>query len=81
VQRAFSAIPFFYQKVTSTSPVTATIGTNTTSSSLATVYLDGRVDWMIAQRNALLCWTGHNLVLTPKLNFQMVGDLALGRIF
>jgi hypothetical protein len=75
LRRAIFGVPYLYQKVTSTSPVTVTIGTNTTSSSFATVYLDGRVDWMVAQRNALLCYTGHNLILEPKLNIQMVGML------
>jgi len=52
--------------------MTAVIGTNTASSSFTTVHLDGRKDWIIAQRNALLSWTGDGLIVRPKLNLQMV---------
>lgn len=29
--------------------------------------LDGTTDWMVAQRNALLAWTGHTLAVTPRI--------------
>lgn len=35
------------------------------------IHLDGRLDWMIAQRNALLAWTGHTLTLSPRANLRM----------
>lgn len=38
---------------------------------MVVVHLDGRLDWMIAQRNALLAWTGNNLTLTPRINTKM----------
>jgi len=70
LRRATFGIPFLYQKLTSISPLTAIIGTNSTSTSLSTVNLDGRLDWVIAQRNALLAWTGEALIVKPKVNFQ-----------
>lgn len=35
------------------------------------LYLDGREDWMIAQRDALLAWTGHRLSVSPTMNRSM----------
>lgn len=35
------------------------------------VHLDGREDWMVSQRNALLAWTGHSLSVTPTMNRSM----------
>ena len=72
LRRALLGIPFVYQKVTSTTPFTALIGTKTAITSLVVVHLDGRLDWMVAQRNALLAWTGHTLALSPALNAKMV---------
>ncbi|KAF2671096.1 hypothetical protein BT63DRAFT_477646 [Microthyrium microscopicum] len=71
LRRAAVGIPFLYQKISSTSPLTAIIGTNKTASSFTTVHLDGRTDWIVAQRNGLVSWTGHNLIVKPKLNFSM----------
>lgn len=71
-RRAVFGIPFVYQKVSSTTPYTALIGTKSPMTSLVVVHLDGRLDWMIAQRNALLAWTGHTLSLSPRLNTSMV---------
>ena len=71
-RRAFLGIPFLYQRVTSTTPYTALIGTKSPLTSLVVVHLDGRLDWMIAQRNALVAWTGHTLSLAPRLNTKMV---------
>lgn len=31
------------------------------------LHLDGTTDWMVAQRNALLAWTGHTLVPSPRV--------------
>jgi uncharacterized protein (AIM24 family) len=38
---------------------------------MSTINLDGRIDWMVAQRNALLAWTGHALTVKPKINFKL----------
>jgi hypothetical protein len=70
-RRAIFGIPFIYQRVSSTTPYTALIATRSKSTSLVVVHLDGRLDWMIAQRKALLAWTGHNLTLSPRLNTKM----------
>lgn len=35
------------------------------------MHLDGRLDWIIAQRNALLAWTGHTLSIKPQINTSM----------
>ncbi|KAK9454775.1 altered inheritance of mitochondria protein 24 [Dipodascopsis uninucleata] len=66
--RAFTGIPFLYQKITSTTPLTALITSRSSMiTTFAVVTLDGRIDWTIAQRNALLAWTGSTLTLKPKL--------------
>ncbi|EUC33598.1 hypothetical protein COCCADRAFT_4898 [Bipolaris zeicola 26-R-13] len=70
-QRAPVGIPFLYQKVSSTSPVTALISTKTPISSIVSVNLDGRDDWIISQRQALLAWTGLTLKLKPQYNVKL----------
>ncbi|KAF2213390.1 hypothetical protein CERZMDRAFT_105650 [Cercospora zeae-maydis SCOH1-5] len=70
-RRAILGVPFVYQKISSTTPYTALIGTKSPITSLVVVHLDGRLDWMIARRNALLAWTGHTLSLKPKWNTKM----------
>jgi uncharacterized protein (AIM24 family) len=35
------------------------------------VQLDGRQDWLIAQRQALLAWTGLTLSVKPQYNFKL----------
>jgi len=70
-RRAPVGIPFLYQKVSSTSPVTALISTKSPISSIVSVNLDGRDDWIISQRQALLAWTGHTLSLKPQYNVKL----------
>ncbi|EME42449.1 hypothetical protein DOTSEDRAFT_101764, partial [Dothistroma septosporum NZE10] len=70
-RRAALGIPFLYQRITSTTPYTALIATKSSITSLVVVHLDGRLDWMIARRNALLAWTGHTLSLKPRWNMKM----------
>ncbi|KAH7354594.1 mitochondrial biogenesis AIM24-domain-containing protein [Pyrenochaeta sp. MPI-SDFR-AT-0127] len=70
-RRAPVGIPFLYQKVSSTSPVTALVSTKAPISSIVSVSLDGRQDWIIAQRQALLAWTGHTLSLRPQYNVKL----------
>ncbi|KAF9733234.1 hypothetical protein PMIN06_009433 [Paraphaeosphaeria minitans] len=70
-RRALVGIPFLYQKVSSTSPVTALISTQSPISSIVTVHLDGRQDWIISQRQALLAWTGQTLSLKPQFNAKL----------
>ncbi|KAF2445364.1 hypothetical protein P171DRAFT_484056 [Karstenula rhodostoma CBS 690.94] len=70
-RRAPVGIPFLYQKVSSTSPVTALISTKSPISSIVTVHLDGTQDWIISQRQALLAWTGQRLSLKPQYNAKL----------
>ncbi|KAF2240689.1 hypothetical protein BU26DRAFT_535825 [Trematosphaeria pertusa] len=70
-RRAPVGIPFLYQKVSSTGPVTALISTKSPISSIVTVHLDGRQDWIIAQRQALLAWSGQTLSLKPQYNVKL----------
>src|SRR6201992_3690507 len=58
-------------QVSSTSPLTAIIGTNSISTSMSTINLDGRIDWIVSQRNALVARTGQALLVKPKINFQL----------
>ncbi|KAL6704137.1 Altered inheritance of mitochondria protein 24, mitochondrial [Coniothyrium glycines] len=70
-RRAPVGIPFLYQKISSTSPVTALVSTKSPVSSIVSVNLDGRSDWVISQRQALLAWTGHTLSLKPQYNVKL----------
>ncbi|ESZ93606.1 hypothetical protein SBOR_6035 [Sclerotinia borealis F-4128] len=70
-RRAPLGIPFLYQKISSTSPIKALVSTKNSNTSMEVLHLDGREDWMIAQRNALLAWTGHRLSVSPTMNRSM----------
>jgi hypothetical protein len=70
-RRAAFGIPFLYQKVTSTAPYTALISSKSPLTTFSVIHLDGRLDWMVAQRNALLAWTGHTLSIRPQTNFGL----------
>ncbi|KAF7510039.1 hypothetical protein GJ744_007143 [Endocarpon pusillum] len=71
LRRALVGIPFLYQRLTTTTPITALISPKSTSTSLAVLHLTGTTDWKISQRKALLAWTGNSLVLTPSLNRRL----------
>ncbi|TGO84737.1 hypothetical protein BPOR_0471g00010 [Botrytis porri] len=70
-RRAPLGIPFLYQKVSSTSPIKALVSTKNPITSMEVLHLDGREDWMITQRDALLAWTGHRLSVSPTMNRSM----------
>ncbi|MCJ1391943.1 Altered inheritance of mitochondria protein 24, mitochondrial [Xylographa bjoerkii] len=70
-RRAALGIPFFYQKISSTSPITALISTKSPITSFAVIHLNGTLDWMVAQRQALLAWTGQTLSISPVVNRRM----------
>ncbi len=59
-------------QVSSASPVTALISTRSPVTSFAVVHLNGSVDWMVAQRRALLAWTGRSLTIRPTINTSLV---------
>ncbi|KAJ6170992.1 hypothetical protein N7470_000059 [Penicillium chermesinum] len=58
-------------QVSSASPVTALISVRNPTTSFAVVELDGSVDWMVAQRQALLAWTGRSLSIKPTINTSL----------
>ncbi|POS77625.1 hypothetical protein DHEL01_v203989 [Diaporthe helianthi] len=66
-RHALLAMPFLYQRITATSPVTALIATKSPNTTFSILHLDGTTDWQVAQRNALLAWTGHTLSITPRV--------------
>ncbi|KAH8595255.1 mitochondrial biogenesis AIM24-domain-containing protein [Bisporella sp. PMI_857] len=70
-RRAFLGIPFLYQQISSASPITALISTKSPITSFTILHLNGTVDWMVAQRKALLAWTGHTLSVSPTVNRKM----------
>jgi Mitochondrial biogenesis AIM24 len=70
-RRAALGIPFLYQRISSTSPLTALISTKSPFTSFTVLHLNGTVDWMVAQRKALLAWTGHTLSVSPTVNRGM----------
>lgn len=71
VRRALIGIPFLYQKITSTSSVNALIATRSPLTTFAVLQLDGRTDWKLAQRKALLAWTGNTLSVKPTLSTKL----------
>lgn len=62
-------------KVTSKTQISATISTKTHLDSFAVVRLDGRIDWIVTQRNALVAWTGPLLSPRPKIMRNHVSTL------
>lgn len=73
-RRVILGIPFLYQRISSSTPLTALISTMSPITSFTVVHLDGRIDWILAQRQALLAWTGHSLAIKPTVNTQMVSE-------
>ncbi|KAI1080358.1 mitochondrial biogenesis AIM24-domain-containing protein [Whalleya microplaca] len=71
VIRALTGVPFLYQRITSTTPLTALISTKSPTTTFSVLHLDGTTDWMVAQRSALLAWTGHSLDVTPRIQHQL----------
>ncbi|KAI0595962.1 mitochondrial biogenesis AIM24-domain-containing protein [Biscogniauxia sp. FL1348] len=69
--RAITGVPFLYQRITSTSPITALISTKSPTTTFSILHLDGTTDWMVGQRSALLAWTGHTLAVTPRIRYQL----------
>ncbi|KAI1086678.1 mitochondrial biogenesis AIM24-domain-containing protein [Rostrohypoxylon terebratum] len=69
--RAATGIPFLYQRITSTTPLTALISTKAPTTTFTVLHLDGTTDWMVAQRTALLAWTGHTLTVTPRVQTRL----------
>ncbi|KAH7325046.1 mitochondrial biogenesis AIM24-domain-containing protein [Stachybotrys elegans] len=66
--RGLLGIPFVYQRITASAPITALISTKSTTTTFTVLHLDGTTDWMVSQRNALLAWTGHTL--SPSARIQ-----------
>lgn len=65
--RAAFGVPFLYQRISATTPITALISTKTPTTTFTVLHLDGTTDWMVSQRNALLAWTGHTLTLSSRI--------------
>ncbi|KAJ5823606.1 Mitochondrial biogenesis protein AIM24 [Penicillium robsamsonii] len=70
-RRAIVGVPFLYQKVSSPTPVTALVSVRSPNTSFAVVNVNGSVDWMVAQRRALLAWTGRSLSIKPTINANL----------
>lgn len=84
IRRALIGIPFLYQRLTSTTPVSLLISPKSTNETLTILQLDGTQDWNLSQRAALLAWTGSNLnvkpTITPRLSLAHWGtSTATGR--
>lgn len=71
VTRALLGVPFLYQRITSTTPITALISTKSATTTFSVLHLDGTTDWMVSQRNALLAWTGHTLSLSSRIQHRL----------
>ncbi|KAJ4163991.1 hypothetical protein LMH87_005684 [Akanthomyces muscarius] len=69
--RAPLGVPFLYQRISATSPVTALISTKSPTTTFSVIRLDGTTDWMIKQRSALLAWTGHTLSPSPRMHSSL----------
>jgi hypothetical protein len=66
LRRLLKRIPFLYQKITSTTPLTCIISTNTPNTTFSVLALDGTADWALTQPEALLAWSGHSIVVKPE---------------
>jgi hypothetical protein len=64
-------IPFLYQKITSTTRINALITTKSALTSFVILQLNGTSDWKLAQRKALLAWTGSSLSVKPSINARL----------
>ncbi len=71
-RRALLGVPFLYQRVASTIPLSLLIGIRTPNTSFTVLNLDGRSDWIITQKNGLVAWTGQSLIVKLSLNTRMV---------
>lgn len=71
ISRAPLGVPFLYQRITSTTPITALISTKSPTTTFTVLHLDGTTDWMVSQRSALLAWTGHTLAVTPRIRYKL----------
>ncbi|KAI1173359.1 mitochondrial biogenesis AIM24-domain-containing protein [Nemania sp. FL0916] len=69
--RAATGVPFLYQRITSTTPLTAILSTRSAGTAFTVLHLDGTTDWMVSQRKALLAWTGYGLSVTPRIRHQL----------
>ncbi|KAI0908018.1 mitochondrial biogenesis AIM24-domain-containing protein [Ustulina deusta] len=69
--RAVTGVPFLYQRITSTTPLTAIISTKSPTTTFSVLHLDGATDWMVSQRTALLAWTGYTLAVAPRIRHQL----------
>ncbi|RKF55503.1 Altered inheritance of mitochondria protein 24, mitochondrial [Golovinomyces cichoracearum] len=67
-RRSLLGVPFLYQNISSTSPITALISTKSSVTSFTVLNLNGTIDWIISQPMALIAWTGQNLSISPKFN-------------
>ncbi|OTA06042.1 hypothetical protein A9Z42_0067680 [Trichoderma parareesei] len=71
LSRAPFGVPFIYQRISATSPITALISTKSPTTTFTILHLDGTTDWMVTQRNALLAWTGHTLSLSSRIQRRL----------
>ncbi|EGX96687.1 mitochondrial protein Fmp26 [Cordyceps militaris CM01] len=69
--RAPLGVPFLYQRISAASPVTALLSTKSPTTTFSVIHLDGTTDWLVAQRNALLAWTGHTLAPSPRMQTSL----------
>ncbi|KAI1361515.1 mitochondrial biogenesis AIM24-domain-containing protein [Xylaria arbuscula] len=69
--RGVTGVPFLYQRITSTSPLTALISTKSPTTTFSVLHLDGTTDWIISQRKALLAWTGYTLSVAPRIRRRL----------
>lgn len=71
LSRAPFGVPFLYQRISATSPITALVSTKSPTTTFSILHLDGTTDWMVASRNALVAWTGHTLSLSSRLQTRL----------
>ncbi|KHO01035.1 uncharacterized protein MAM_00036 [Metarhizium album ARSEF 1941] len=69
--RAAFGVPFVYQRISATTPITALISSKSPTTTFAVLHLDGTTDWMVSQRQALLAWTGHTLTLSSRIRRRL----------
>ena len=67
--RIITGMPFLYQQISSKSPLNILIAaTSSRNSGMATIDMDGRIDWMVVKPSSLLAWVGPTLSVRPRIS-------------
>ena len=69
LQRVPLALPFIYQRLSSISPATLVLAARTANTSFTILSLDGRIDWNVLPRSAIVAWASDASTLAIQSRF------------